>query len=131
MCGATSDSGFGTASFPVQIPCDDDWHVWARARDDGPGDAMTVSIDGGANELWDFDCSNAAGLSWHWTHLNFGDLGVLCETGMSNWEVLSWSAGPHTVLLRGANTSNTVSPYVSGLVVTNDASYVPTGPAFD
>ena len=112
----------GTVTWSIDIPCDDDWHVWVRAFDSGTNDTFFARLDGGPDPapIFEADCTND-GQGYVWGELNWRDpeMGMACEYVEDPW-LAQWETGAHEFQLEFRD-----SPAVSRIIVTNDDLFVP------
>ena len=112
----------GTATFALEIPCDDIWHIWVYAWDQGSDDSLGVRVDGMpviAPATFDIDCTAmpVGEGRYRWAHLNQRALGG-CD--VDDWWEVDLAAGTRDLVF-----SPQSSAAISRIVVTNDASFMP------
>ena len=123
----------GSATFTVDLPCDDEIFVWVRVQDSKPGtvdddpDSYYVSTDGAPGTGWYYGCqTEGKPAGYHWLRVTSADTP---SCGGPEY-VPNLSAGSHTFLLRNGEpkgVDGTVAA-VARLLITNDMSYVPVAP---
>lgn len=116
------EMGSGTVTWSIDVPCDDDWHIWVRAVDFGSNDSFFARLDGGPDPapIFELDCGNF-GQGYVWRELDQRDPenGGPCEYVEDPW-VASWATGTHEFQLEFRE-----SIAVARIVVTNDDTFVP------
>jgi hypothetical protein len=112
----------GTATFPVDVPCADEWYVWTRFYDWGMQDSWYIRVDGqpGAKEaIFEGDCTSG-GNNWSWAVLNYREpTAPGCQYLHNPW-IMDWDPGEHTVELEIRETAS-----VARLIVVNDPNFTP------
>ena len=111
----------GTVTWDIDIPCNDDWHIWVRGRNLGEQDSFFARQDGGPDPAPIFELDCGGGNDYMWRELNWRDpeMGMPCEYVQDPW-IAQWDAGPHQFQLEYRE-----SPAVARIVVTNDDAFVP------
>ncbi len=111
----------GTVTWDVEVPCNDEWHIWVRGRNSGSNDSYFAQLDGGPDPAPIFDLDCGGGNDYRWRELNWRDPidGGFCEYVEDPW-IATWEAGTHQVQLGYRE-----SPAVSRIIVTNDDAFVP------
>lgn len=111
----------GTVTWDVDIPCNDDWHIWVRGRNAGGNDSYLARQDGGPDPAPIFELDCAGGDDYSWRELNWRDpeTGMPCEYVEDPW-LAAWEAGAHQFQLEYRE-----SPAVARIIVTNDDAFVP------
>ncbi|MBC8067140.1 MAG: hypothetical protein IAG13_02310 [Deltaproteobacteria bacterium] len=105
----------------IDVPCDGEFFIWVRARDEGNGDSFFATLDGEPDPapIFEADCT-MGGQGYVWTRLNWRDPEAMaCEYVEDPW-LASWTTGTHAFEL-----SYRDSIAVARIVVTNDDAYVP------
>ncbi len=110
--------------FNPQIPCDDEWHVWALMFDEARYDSFFVQSDGAPADpaIFDGDCDQNNEGRWIWSELNWrvNDPYVgPCDFTEDPW-VQKWSAGEHEL-----EFSFRESYGLAEVIITNDPSFSP------
>lgn len=109
-------------TWSIDVPCDDDWHIWVRAFDNGQADSFFARQDGGPDPapIFEVDCTFGGG-GYAWRELNWRDpeMGMACEYVEDPW-LAQWDAGTHEFSLQVRE-----SQAVARIIVTNDDAYVP------
>ena len=86
--------------FDIDIPCDDNWHIWVRGVDQNNMDSYFVAVDTFPNPpgIMELDCTGDPGQATYvWRELNYRDAdNGPCEAVQDPW-VLPWDAGVHTL----------------------------------
>lgn len=123
----------GTVEFTVDIPCVDEFAVWARVYDGDPGvhdfgdpDSYYVRVDGGSEITWFYGCQTwEASQEWGWYRTR-GANGGTCGEAV-DW-TLPLGPGAHTIRFRNreSQTNEGIRAAIARIFVTNDPSYVPT-----
>jgi hypothetical protein len=111
----------GTVTWDIDIPCNDDWHIWVRGRNAGEQDSFFARQDGGPDPAPIFELDCGGGNDYVWRELNWRDpeMGMPCEYVEDPW-LAQWDAGAHEFQLEYRE-----SPAVARIVVTNDDAFVP------
>ena len=90
----------GMFRFDLDIPCDDNWHIWVRGVDQNNMDSYFVAVDAFPNPpgIMELDCTGDPGQATYvWRELNYRDAdNGPCEAVQDPW-VLPWDAGVHTL----------------------------------
>jgi hypothetical protein len=110
-----------TATFTVDIPCADTWHVWVRGRDQMSADSFFVQVDAAPDmpPIFEVDCTNG-GSGWEWNELNWRDPNAdACDYVEDPW-IQDWGAGQHTVTFMPRESIG-----ITDVTVTNDDAFVP------
>lgn len=114
---------FGGGSFVYEpdIPCDDTWYIWARARDNGPNDSYFATLDGEPvpEAIFEGDCTNG-GDDYHWAVLNWRDQAAMACDYVANPWAPDWTAGVHQI-----EFSFREALAMGRILITNDQDYVP------
>jgi len=104
----------------LDIPCDDDWHIWVRALDFQSQDTFFVQVDDGPMPIpiFELDCTDGPQQgSYSWQELNWRDQAAeACDYVENPWVQENWPAGRHTFTL-GYRPDEAFS--VVGIWVTN------------
>lgn len=112
----------GSVTWDIEIPCDDDWHIWVRGFDFGSNDTFFARLDGGPDPapIFEVDCTQD-GDGYTWRELNWRDpeMGMACEYVEDPW-IAAWETGAHQLQLEARD-----SPAVARIIVTNDDAFVP------
>ncbi|EDM78082.1 hypothetical protein PPSIR1_34232 [Plesiocystis pacifica SIR-1] len=92
-----------TATWTIDIPCDDTWHIWVRGWEQGQDDSYFAQLDGEPNPdaIFELDCTGGPQQStYEWVELNWRDQqnGGPCEYEQDPWTA-DWDAGAHTLTL--------------------------------
>lgn len=113
----------GTVTWDIEIPCDDQWHIWIRGYNAGPNDSFFARQDGGPDPapIFEVECTQDNAFGYLWTELNWRDpeMGMACEYVENPW-LADWATGAHTFQLEYRE-----SPAVARIIVTNDDAFVP------
>lgn len=114
---------FGDGSFMYEpdIPCDDTWYIWARARNDGTNDSYFATLDGEPvpEAIFEGDCTND-GNGYQWTVLNWRDQKAMaCDYVADPWAP-DWAAGVHQI-----EFSFREALAMGRILITNDPDFVP------
>jgi hypothetical protein len=110
-----------TATFEIDVPCADTWHVWVRVYDAQNRDSLFVQVDGEPQPppIFEAECTDA-GDGFVWAQLNQRLEGAAaCEHAIDPW-TFDWDAGSHDLVFMPRET-----PALGRLVVTNDPDYAP------
>lgn len=123
----------GTAEFKFDVPCLDDYAVWARVYDDWDGthesgdpDTYYVRVSGGDEFTWYYGCQTfGAPNNWGWRRvrvLSGNDCNVFTE-----WTP-QLGPGSHSIRLRNreGERGNGVRAAVARVILSNDPNFVPT-----
>ncbi len=90
------------ATYELDIPCDDTWHIWIRAIDYQQYDSLWVMVDDQPAEwaIFEVDCSDAPmNAIYKWNELNWRVDGANpCQYVEDPW-TQEWTAGIHTLAL--------------------------------
>ena len=112
----------GTATFTVNIPLSGVYSIWCRVL--APNDSQKsfyVSVDGGAEDIYDAASPATFTNAWQWTVLN-GRGGTNSANPLAiNPRTLLLSAGPHNITFRGREAGTGFDQ----MLVTNDRNFVP------
>lgn len=110
----------GSATFALDFPCDDDWHVWVKGLDRNTDDSFFVQVDGSPNPsaIFDIDCAegNFNG-SYEWEHLNERPDGEFCGEPYP-WVISGGGSHELTFFEREAGA-------ISAIAFSNDPGYTP------
>jgi hypothetical protein len=133
--GRIASSGvieLGNVEFAFNVPCADDYMVWARVYDGYKGeqqfepDSFYAKVSGGDDFTWRYGCQSASDTeSWTWKR-------VRQMTGDGCDETVEWTLplapGTHSIRLRNreGQTGNGVRAAVARVLLTNDPNLVPT-----
>jgi hypothetical protein len=111
----------GTVTWDIDIPCDDDWHIWVRGRNAGQNDSYFARQDGGPDPAPIFELDCLGGDDYLWRELNWRDPenGGPCEYVEDPW-LAAWEAGIHQFQLEYRESRG-----VARIIVTNDDAFVP------
>lgn len=113
----------GEAVFNVDIPCDDNWTLWARMLNYQNLDSTYVQLDGQPNPaaINAIDCNAGPNnVTWAWRKLNRRDPNDECMFLEDPWTA-DWQTGPHTISFMYRDSDS-----LGRVFVTNDPNYVPT-----
>jgi len=113
--------GGGSFMYEPDIPCDDTWYIWARARDNGSEDSYFATLDGEPmpEAIFEGDCTNG-GDDYHWTVLNWRDqMAMACDYVANPWAP-DWTTGVHQIVF-----SYREALAMGRILITNDETYVP------
>jgi hypothetical protein len=114
--------GEGTLTFAVDVPCADDWYVWARFYDWGGQDSWYIRVDGeqGSKEaIFEGDCTQT-GSNWDWAVMNYRETTAgSCDYLYDPW-VQTWDPGQHTVEFEIREHSS-----LARIIVVNDPGFTP------
>jgi hypothetical protein len=64
----------GVATYELDIPCDDTWHIWVRGIEEDDYDSFWARVDGQPNDwaIFELDCTiEPAEAAYRWTELNW------------------------------------------------------------
>ena len=90
------------ATYELDIPCDDTWHIWIRAIDYQQYDSLWVMVDDQPAEwaIFEVDCSDGPmDAAYKWNELNWRlDGANPCQYVEDPW-TQEWTAGIHTLAL--------------------------------
>lgn len=117
--GAGTD---GSILFEPEIPCDDTWYIWARARDAGQNDSYFATLDGEPMPpaVFEGDCTPGSMDDYIWAPLNWRDeADPPCTYIESPWAP-DWAAGVHQI-----EFSFRESQAMGRILITNDQDLVP------
>ncbi len=122
--GSFDDPENNALIFNPQIPCDDDWRVWARMIDEGRNDSFFVQSDGAPADpaIFDGNCDQENSIRWIWSELNWrvDDPEVNpCEFAEDPW-VQSWGAGEHELVFSFRESFG-----LAEVIITNDPDFTP------
>ncbi|KIG17302.1 hypothetical protein DB30_03485 [Enhygromyxa salina] len=88
--------------FNLDIPCDDDWHIWVRGINNQGADSYFALVDGEPMPvpIFELDCTNGPQApEYQWGELNWRDqMAPNCEYVEDPW-VQTWEAGAHVFTL--------------------------------
>ena len=115
----------GEASMEVDVPCEDDWTLWAYARwENTEADSFYWSFDDPRDRIvWHVmqQCAVTIEPGWYWDQVSRGsDIGA-CEPIQEDPAVVHLTRGRHTFYLFGREANAAVGLFV----LTNDPSYRP------
>lgn len=123
----------GLAEFEFDVPCLDDWAVWARVydawdgtHDMGDPDTYHVRVSGGDEFVWYYGCQTfGAPDDWGWRRVRVLS-GNDCNT-FTEWTP-QLGPGPQVVRLRNRESErgNGVRAAVARVILSNDPNFVPT-----
>ena len=112
----------GTATFTVNIPLSGVYSIWCRVL--APNDSQKsfyVSVDGGAEDIYDAASPATFTNAWQWTVLN-GRGGTNSANPLAiNPRTFLLSAGPHNITFRGREAGTGFDQ----MLLTNDRNFVP------
>jgi hypothetical protein len=115
-----------TATFTVDIPCNDTWHVWVRGHDGGNADSFFAQVDGEMDPpfIFELECTMmGSGMMnpYVWRELNQRDpMAMACEYVADPW-TFDWTANSqHDIVFMPRE-----SQAISAVTVTNDPAYMP------
>ncbi len=113
--------GGGSFTYEPDIPCDDTWYIWARARDSGSNDSYFATLDGEPmpEAIFEGDCTNG-GDDYHWAVLNWRDQAAMACDYVENPWAPDWTAGVHQIQF-----SFREALAMGRILITNDQDYVP------
>src|SRR5690606_19928361 len=85
----------------IDVPCDDTWHIWVRAIEEGTNDSLFAVVDGEPNPaaIFEIGCDGEPNEpTYVWRELNWRDqvAGNACEYIEDPW-VHDWTAGTHSL----------------------------------
>ncbi len=113
--------GPGSFIYEPDIPCDDTWHIWARAFDQGQNDSYFATLDGEPmpEAIFEGGCTNA-GNGYVWAELNWREQGAqACDYVQNPWTA-DWTTGVHQI-----EFSFRESAAMGRILITNDPNFVP------
>jgi hypothetical protein len=113
--------GGGSFIYEPDIPCDDTWYIWARARDSGSDDSYFATLDGEPvpEAIFEGDCTTG-GDDYHWTVLNWRDQAAMACDYVENPWAPEWTAGVHQI-----EFSYREALAMGRILITNDDAFVP------
>jgi hypothetical protein len=118
VTSATVDQG--SAVVTVNVPKSGEYAIWCRVLGrDGNRDSMFVSVDGGAEDIYDMT-EGLWSSAWQWTPVN-GRAGGRRPLAL-NPRVFTLSAGAHTITFRGREPG----AGLDRIIVTSDPAFVPS-----
>jgi len=118
---ALGTTGAARASYTFSAPCTGEYIVWCRVW--GPNsssDSFYVSVDGGAEDIFDIDEKNRT-KKWRWSVLNGRGVGGRQRPASIEPLVLYLSKGEHTILFRGREAN----ACLDRLIITNNLKFTP------
>lgn len=90
------------ATWDIEIPCDDTWHIWVRAIDNQQSDSFFATVDGEPNPeaIFELDCTQGPQMGTYlWKELNYREqMAGSCEYLFDPW-TQDWAAGTHELTL--------------------------------
>ena len=95
-----NDAAFVT--WDIDVPCDDTWHVWVRAINQGQNDSFFATVDGAPDPAAIFEIGCDQGpqqAAYQWRELNYREQGAPgCEYLFDPW-TQDWATGTHQLTL--------------------------------
>lgn len=92
----------GVATYDIEIPCDDTWHIWVRAIERANLDSFWARVDGEPQDwaIFELDCTdNPVETAYKWKQLNWRDADANgCQYLEDPW-THDWGLGLHQLEL--------------------------------
>jgi hypothetical protein len=114
------------ATFTVDIPCSDTWHIWVRGHDQGGNDSFFVTVDGEMDpaQIFELDCTQQGGGQqnpYRWRELNQRYIDANpCDYAEDPWTFDWTSNSMHDIVFMPRE-----SQALSRITITNDDQYMP------
>jgi hypothetical protein len=120
----TSGTDSGTVTYSVNVPVAGDYMLWCRVlAPSGSQDSFYVSLDGGAEDIYDTVPGTVYTNAWKWSVVTGRNVTTLTTVGgvPLYLRVFHLTSGLHTIVFRGRE----INTGLDQLVLTNDPNYIP------
>jgi len=116
---------YGTGAMSIEIPCEDDWVLWAQVWwEDMYSDSFYWAWDDPDGvAVWHVmqQCETRVDADWYWDQVSRSPVTDYCDIIDEDPAVVHLGAGSHTFFLKGRESGSAVARFV----LTNDRSWQP------